>query len=310
MIDLQGWTYGAELELADVDTSIKLPPGNKWCDKDGSICNSNGTANDPKKEFNRFGGEIQTRPANSPKELLQNVLEIYELLKVGPNCFNFTTNLHVHVRVPGLKESLPQLKLIATYVNEHGKELFNLIEPIPKPKRQEFLSSDAFNGAWERFKRRGRSHHYVPTLKTYVAMMEAKTPQEFYEAHASQDKSGKRMWHWVVRSGVNIKQVFEDTETVEFRHFTMSPDPVKMFSALRWPEIFLRGLFTSPILKTPKQYMTENPELEFQGFYPYNYELDKIFQMTNVYHNKRSEVRENYAKLIAEGRIKKEDLGV
>ena len=54
MYDTNLWTYGSELELADLDTRKILPEGNKWDYKDGSIANSNGLANDPKKEFNIF----------------------------------------------------------------------------------------------------------------------------------------------------------------------------------------------------------------------------------------------------------------
>jgi len=309
MIDLSKATYGAELELADVDRSIVLPEGNKWCDKDGSICNSNGTANDPKGIFNRFGGEIQVKPANSPEELLQTVEGLYRILNLTPKSFNFSTNLHVHIRVPGLSEDLKALKWIAQYLQFHGKELFQRIEPNDEPIAARYASVEAFEGAYKRFKRRGRSHHYVVPKTIFKRMMDANTPEEFWLAHAAKSQEGKPLWHLVVRAGVNLKQLWEDTGTIEFRHFTMSPDLNKMYCAFRWPAIFLESVFAEPFLN-PEQIFAKHPELTFQGFYPYDYEMDQIFQMTNVYHNPRPVVKENYEKLVAKGVIKQEDLGV
>jgi hypothetical protein len=309
MINLEWATYGAELELADVDRSIVLPVGNKWCDKDGSICNSNGTANDPKAIFNRFGGEIQVAPANSPEELLETINSLYRILNVTSKSFNFSTNLHVHIRVPGLDTDLAALKRIAEYVQTYGKHLFQMIEPNDPPVMGRYSTPEAYEGAYKRFKRRGHSHHYVVPKTVYKRMMEAQTPEQFWLAHAVKDKEGKPLWHLVVRSGVNLKQLWEDTKTIEFRHFTMSPDMDKMLSALRWPRIFLESVFADPWL-TPEQIFAKHPELTFQGFWPYDYELDQIFQQTNVYHNPRPVVKENYERLIAEGKLTREELGV
>jgi hypothetical protein len=304
-IDLSKITFGAELELGDVDTKIVLPPGNKWCDKDGSICNSNGTANDPKKIFNRYGGEIQMKPENTPEELLRATKEIYDLF--SKKHFNFTTNLHVHIRIPGLKDDLEALKKIAAYLRKYDEEIYELIDPNPFPERQlKFSNPDFYNGAVSRWRRRNKSHRYRVSEKVYKLMMNAKSPREFYEAHAPKNRFGQPMWHVVVRAGVNLKQIFEDTETIEFRHFTMSPDLNKMLSAYKWPKLLMEAIFVTG--HTPKQILENNPDLVFQNFHPYDHELDKIFRQTNVYHNKRSEVRENYKRLIEQGSINEQSL--
>lgn len=304
-IDLTKMTFGAELELGDVDTKIVLPPGNRWCDKDGSICNSNGTANDPKKIFNRYGGEIQMRPEASPEELLAATKYIYDLFPVKD--FNYTTNLHVHIRIPGLKDDLEALKKIALYLRKYDQEMYELIDPNPFPERQlKFSHPEFYNGAVSRWRRRNKSHRYRVSDKVFKLMMDAKTPREFYEAHAPKNRFGQPMWHVVVRAGVNLKQVFEDTETIEFRHFTMSPDLNKMLSAYKWPKLLMEAIFITG--DSPKQILEKNPDLEFQKFHDYNFHLDKIFRKTNVYHNKRSEVRENYKKLIQEGLIDEQSL--
>lgn len=304
MIDFSKASYGCELELANVDTSITLPEGNTWCTKDGSICNSNGTANDPKHKLNRFGGEIQVRPASSPEELLSTVEELYKLLNVNQDCFNFTTNLHVHIRIPGLSENLDFLKKTAIFTRKYDQQLFNMIEPIPKPNRKDYPSDEAYDGAHARYKRRKRSHQYSVTEATYQKMLSAETPQQFWEAHAAKDKNGKPLWHLVVRAGVNLKQLWEDSKTVEFRHFTMSPDLEKMYNAFCYPLIFFKCVVRD---QDPTEFIKS---MKFQQFYPYNYEMDKIFQMTNVYHNSRPIVEQNYKKLIEEGKLTKQELGL
>lgn len=309
MIDLSKTTLGAELELADIDTTIELPDGCTYCDKDGSICNSNGTANDPKKTLNRFGSEIQTRPAQTAHGLLNLVQEIYYKLGVSQKSCNFSTNLHVHIRVPGLKDDLLALKRIADYTQRYGKEFFNTIAPVPKPNRVDFPCSESFEGAWKRYKRRQRSHQYVVPQTVFKRMMEANTPKEFYEAHAAKDKNGNCLWHLVVRAGVNLKQVFEDTETIEFRHFTMSTDLGHMLSAFFWPKIFVESALAEN-QPTPKEVFEKHAFLTFQGFLPYKYQMDRIFQLTNVYHNSRSVVKANYEKLIADGVLTRAELGV
>jgi len=315
MLDLTNYSLGCELEIGDIDVRTKLPEGSKFCTKDGSIMNSvNGTANDPKHEFNKFGGEIQTSIASTPSKLLDIVKGIYDTFGIlednnRDKYFNFTTNLHVHIHIPGLKNNLPALKRIAKYTQFYGKELYNLIEPIPVPIKSDYSSEAEYKGAWERYKRRKRSHHYVVPKNVFTKMMLAKTPQEFYEAHAAKDKSGKLLWHLVVREAVNLKQVFSETETIEFRHFTMSRDLNKMYNALSYPSRFLSAVF-SEFQLTPQELISEFSEHGFQEFHPYNYELDKIFQMTNIYHNSRPVAKANYDKLISEGKLKKEDLGL
>lgn len=298
-------TYGAELELADVDTSLNLPKGNLWCYKDGSICNSNGTANDPKKKFNRFGGEIQTRACLSPEELVKEVKKIYQVLNVNENCFNFTTNLHVHIRIPKLLNNLDLLKKFLKYIVKNDKNIYKIIEPISKPIKMEYLTEKSYIGAMKRFKRRKRSHQYNYEASKVPNMLIAQTMEEFFNGAVVRRKSdNKPLWHLFVRPGINLIQIL-DTETIEFRCFTMSQDLTKMYNAFKWCELFVKA-----VLKDLNVEEILNKGLKFQRFHPYKYELDWIFQMTNVYHNTRKIVKNNYIWLVENNHIKQEELGV
>ncbi|MEN6369497.1 MAG: hypothetical protein ABFD77_07360, partial [Thermotogota bacterium] len=64
--DTDSFTYGVELEYADVKFGNPLPNGCAWNTKDNTIVNSNGIANDPLGKLWLFGGEINTRPTDTP----------------------------------------------------------------------------------------------------------------------------------------------------------------------------------------------------------------------------------------------------
>lgn len=298
MISLEGATFGCELELGDIDTRIKIPTRlGKWDFKDGSIANSNGTANDPKKILNHYGSEIQVAPASSINELVDRVGLIYDLFPKKD--FNFTTNLHPHIRVPGLKDDLQSLKRIAHYLHIYGEELFHLVDPIPVPEKTN-------KGAWKRYLRRKHSHHTLPSARAYHEMRMARNCKEFYEAHAPKDRKGKPQFHLVQRAGINLMQLWSDTETIEFRCFTMSPDLEKMRNAFRFTRMFLMAV--NHWWKPEELVRLKFNKLTYQKFWPYNSKLDKIFQLTNVRHNKRSVVRANYEKLISKGILKASEL--
>jgi len=292
-------TYGCELELGDIDTRISIPHHlGKWDFKDGSISNSNGTANDPQKVLNKFGGEIQVTPASHRAELVDRIDDIYKLFP--KKAFNYTTNFHVHVGIPHLRDDLNALKKIATYLKKYGKEMFDLIDPVPKPPKPEI------EGAMKRYKRRLRSHHYQVSDAVYDLMMAAKTPEEFYEAHAPEDQRGRRQWQLVVRAGVNLAHLWK-TNTIEFRCFTMSPDLHKMFDAISWCKAFLEAALETN--DSPKN-IIEGRDYDFQKFFPYDEDLDRIFQLTNVYHNSRKTAKKNYEMLIRHGVLTRKELGL
>lgn len=295
MIDLSKITLGCELELGDVDTSILLPRGNVWCNKDGSIMNSNGTANDPLHKLNRFGGEIQVKPARSEEELLDRVLLLYDLL--GNKDLNFTTNLHIHIRIPNLVDDVDMLRKIISYILHYQDRMYNVIDPIPKPE------SDY--GSIKRYKRRLRSHHGKIPQSVWGKVVNSQTSQELFE-NLVPHKNGKPLWALYLRPGVNIAHLWKQTETIEFRHFTMSVHPQILYDAFCWPRLFIQSILdnVSP-LKTFRDH-----HLSFPSFFPYDPKKDKIFQLTNVYHNTRKVAKENYEKLISSGVLTRRELGI
>ncbi|MEK6882107.1 MAG: hypothetical protein AABY22_20995, partial [Nanoarchaeota archaeon] len=303
------------LEIPDIDTRISLPEGNTWCRKDATICNSSGAANDPLKVLNKYGSEIQTRPCRSPEELLDLTFQIYKLFpKIT---FNYTSTLHTHIRVPGLREDIFSLRRLAVYAEKYVHQMFRLIDPIFEPLPKDYRSPMEYQGAMKRHQRRMVSHWYELNRHAYKAMKKAKTPEEFALAHRLSTTGQLLHPHQETRAGVNFHQLWQ-TDTIEFRCFTMSTDPQCLLSAFTWPILFVKAALETE--ESSEDILKKNKGLRFQSVFPYQYNLDWIFQLTNVRHNvgqykgapkrdnPRDQAKENYKELLVDGTLKKGDL--
>ena len=64
-------TFGAELELPDIDTTTVIPEHiGKYDLEDFTIVNNNGLANDPKKRYILIGSEINMTPTNTIDQMV------------------------------------------------------------------------------------------------------------------------------------------------------------------------------------------------------------------------------------------------
>lgn len=234
---METWTYGAELEFGDLDRSKALPEGCKWDVRDYSMVNSNGIAVDPKGVLYGFGGEINTRPTDT---IAQQVALFRKILKLYPEAAaNYRSNLHIHIRVPGLSADLKALKKLQAYVLTF-RPVIELVEPIPEPTREEHATDEEYKGARRRWRRRRVSHHTFVPPNRVEKQLRAKSLQEFFEAEVPRSKAGQVMWHAQPRAAVNLRQLRE-TDTIEFRHFPLSKEPKEFEAALRWCDGFLRA---------------------------------------------------------------------
>lgn len=235
----EGWTYGAEHELADWSRDVPLPEG--WgIDKDDvTIVNSDGTAADPKGILTNIGGELNTPPTDS----IEGQVQMLRLLKERwPEAkVNYRSNLHLHIRVPGLSTSLTALKRVADYIHSqlYDKSCLNTIEPIPVPTRGEYPVEEEYQGALRRMKRRRVSHHTVLPVGRTNKMLTADSITEFFQAEVPRTKAGNiPMWHAQPRAAVNVRQLLE-TDTIEFRHFPGTLDEDELRTAFEWCRKFL-----------------------------------------------------------------------
>ena len=269
------WTYGAEHELADWQLGDKLPVGCSHDGKDYTIVNSNGIANDPSGKLWRCGGEVNTAPSDIDGQV--NMLG--DLVRVPGATVNYRSNLHLHIRVPGLADDLGALKRVQGCLHTTAPFWLPTIDPIPTVPRSD-------KDGRRRWRRRRVSHHSLLTPTRLDRQMAARTTEEFFEAEVPRSKAGKVMWHAQARLCVNLRQLRE-TDTVEFRHFCGTTDTGLLREAFRWCEEWLyRALAWDFPMESAAPWvddlMTDFNQLDFACISKplIDYDLERGYRMT------------------------------
>lgn len=281
---VKDWSYGVELEYGDCYRFGELPEGASWNDKDNTVVSSNGIANDPSGKLYSFGGEINTKPTDTISEQIEHIKDINKSLK--PRfAINYRSNLHIHIRVPGLKDDLEAVKKLLRYVDTYQQEAFDIVEYIPKPDPNTMTEKE-YKGALKRYKRRQKSHQYKMPENRVNAMLAATTTQEFFEEHAPLTEKG-RMWYFAPRAGINLRQLWEETNTIEFRHFPGTSNLNEMNSCIRWCEDFLNAALNKEDVRPMD---LKDNGYEFPKFQTYNFKMEEIYQWTNFDKNSRGVV--------------------
>lgn len=298
--DPSNWTFGAELELADVYRHAELPKGCKWNEKEYNLCSSNGVAIDPLGKLYPYGGEINTRPTPS----IEGQVELFKdiLFRFKPNVgVTHRCALHCWVNIPGLDKDVKSLKRIWDYFYKNAQEIFDLVIPYPKPSEKDFPKPEELRGAKKHFSFVKEQRKDRGTETQYKRAMAATTPQEFIEAFATKSKStGEALWAISPRASLNYKK-----RMWEFRHFHATIDVAKFRNALTWSQGFLWNILSQKNF-TPSQLFTSLRIEENGGLpeaVPFSYHREEIWKMTNISQNTRVQVRENLARLSKEGRI-------
>lgn len=286
----KGWTYGAEHEWGDIWRHISLPRGFKWDERDCTIVNSNGIANDPKGKLYAYGGEINTPPTGTIEAQVDHLSYLKEWwgdseLSPAP-VVNYRSNLHCHIRVPGLSDDLIALKRFALY-NAHWLPIvLPIIEPIPQPNMSDYLKPGEYRGALRRYKRRKRSHHTVLPPSRLFAQQGAATVAEFLAREVPISGSGAIMWHAQPRAAVNLRQLRE-TDTIEFRHFPGTLAEKELQHCFEWCQHYtLCALGTWVLPADVDPYQEFYPESvaralgRFPRFEPYNHRQELLYAAT------------------------------
>jgi hypothetical protein len=231
------WTYGAEFELSDWDR--RAPCAWDLDLRDVTMVNSCGVAVDPRGELFHLGGEVLARPADSPSGVADQLDEFLRGSGHEKTTVNYRSNLHVHVRAPGLRENLAGLKRAQQFCARWLPEVLPLIEPIPEPTREEYPDAEAYRGARKRYARRRVSHQKIMPEEIVGRQTRARTPREFFDAEVLHVPTGRLLWAIRPRCAVNLRQLLQ-TDTIEFRHFpgTLSSEEVRR--AGEWCGDFLR----------------------------------------------------------------------
>lgn len=288
VVDTHNMTVGCELELSDWSCAIRLPTGFKRS-PDYTIVNSNGIAAQPNPKVYPHGGEINTPPTGTPRGQADC---LSTLLSIRTNyAINHRSNLHVHVRVPGLGNNLPLLKQVQLYVHEELPNFIDLIEPIPV---------GVTLAEKKRERRRKVSHHTFLTAQRLKHQLDSNTVREFFEREVPCTKLGRKpMWHAQPRLCVGLRQILQ-TDTVEFRHFPGTLDQAELEWCVRWCVGFLKYAIQSAPLQVLWQIHKDKPRPVFQ---PFDEELEIGYQAT-ASHNGLSQrdIKQNI-QLILDGKF-------
>ena len=287
MISCEGWSYGVELEYGNSYRFCELPDGANWNGKDNTCVSSTGIANDPDGKLYKYGGEINTKPTYSIVDQIEHIKEINSKLNPPP-LVNYRSNLHIHIRVPGLKDDLESCKKLLRYIDKYQQQSFDIVETIPVPDKNTLLP-EVYEWELKRMKRRLKSHQYKLPVNRVNAMLAANTTQEFFEEHAPLTDKG-RMWYFSPRAGINLRQMWEETDTIEFRHFPGTLDMKEMESCIRWCKNFLYHALFDDDVSPHEFYMSDLYEYKFPKFQPYEFECEQIYQWTNFDTNNKKDI--------------------
>lgn len=283
--DQSTFSYGVELEYGNAKFGAPLPDGAKWNTLDNTCVSSTGIANDPQGKLYAYGGEINTAPTNTIEEQVAHIADINHAVKGA--IVNYRSNLHIHIRVPGLRDDLEACKQLLRYVHAFQQEAFDIVETIPQPIKGS-MSAERYEWELKRAKRRARSHQYKLPQSRVDAMLAAPTTKLFYEEHAALTEKG-RMWYFSPRAGINLRQMWEETNTIEFRHFPGTMNLDHMESSIRWCRDFLDLALNSPDT-SPRELLWGGNDYSFQDFEPYEFETEQVYQFTNHDTNTRKVV--------------------
>ena len=274
MIDATGWTFGCEHEWADWPLARPLPENYGRDMRDHTIVNSNGIANDPKGRLYGFGGEINTPPTDTPEGQVDCLEELKTLLPEAT--INYRSNLHIHIRVPGLREELDVLKDLQRWIHATMPKVFRVVEPLPRPEEQYMHDPAVYKGELRRWRRRRVSHQTLLTGKRLKRQLAAPDLTSFFEWEVPESK-GRPMWHFQPRLCVNIRQLLE-TDTIEFRHFPGTLNSDEMFTAVNWcREYLLAGLLGRSDLKT---LLSKYEGMDFPPFPDYDHVMECRYRAT------------------------------
>jgi protein-tyrosine-phosphatase len=274
------WTYGVEHEFADWDTRNGVPEGFDW-GGDWTVVNSNGIAVDPPGQIYPYGGEVRTPPTSTP-EAQGGLLREFLLLQPKASV-NYRSNLHVHVRVPGLREDLDALKRLLSYNVRQLPSALDFVDPIPEPLRDSYVRDEDYRGAVTRFRRRQVSHHQLPLPRYSEAQLAATTVEEFFAAEVPRSRAGKTLWHARPRSAVNLRQLLQ-TDTIEFRHFPGTLDPKEVIAAARWARAYLRAALMTGETVEDLSGQPEFLDASFPRFCPYDHGMEMTYRATSRHH--------------------------
>lgn len=230
------FTWGYELEFGDVDRRLQIPAQlGEWEYAETDIVNVlppyQYIACDPLGLEPPYGGEINVKPATSKHRLIDRIDDIISFFEQHgnqptPSC---VSHGHVHVYVPGLREDLPALKRLISYIklNQH-RAVERIHAFVDKPGMKEIPGAKAYLKL--------DCGRLMPDFMCDNIINLATNFDQFIRLHAA-GKDGVSMGR-PFRYAINT-YCMKHTGTVEFRFFRNSVDLGEMLDELLFVEEFM-----------------------------------------------------------------------
>lgn len=265
-------SFGAELELSDVDRSIDIPKElGAWegpkiagynLGSEIDIANTKGewrgVATDPLCLDCPVGGEIHVNPSWTIESQLLRIMRIIDLFpQVGVACPNHG---HIHVGIQGIRQDLQAIKNLFAYTKVNQFSVLEACSGYNKEESELIKNADITDWTIE-----------------YLLVGDAKTVDEHLFDRVAKAETLAEVWKAVReveafnyyifdkfatpakgshRTAVNLYSLLRG-DTVEFRVFRASINPVEIYSSLvfcqRYIEEALKGKDGKPVTEILKE---------------------------------------------------------
>lgn len=268
-------SFGAELEWSDIDRSIDIPKElGAWegpkiagynLGSELDIVNTKGewrgVATDPLCLDCPVGGEIHVNPSWTIESQLLRIMRIIDLFpQIGVACPNHG---HIHVGIQGIRQDLQAIKNLFEYTQNNQFDVLRACSGYGEREHDDVVESCEL----------GKIEHWV---QEYLLIGDAKSIHTDLFTKVAKAKSLAEVWKaveeveainwdWVTgkittahgshRTAVNLYSLLRG-ETVEFRVFRASINPVEIYSSLvfcqRYIEEALKGKDGKPVAEVLK----------------------------------------------------------
>lgn len=278
-------SFGAELEFSDVDRSIDIPKGlGAWegpkiagynLGSEIDIVNSKGIwrgiATDPLCLDCPVGGEIHVNPSWTVESQLLRIMRIIDLFpQVGVACPNHG---HIHVGIQGIRQDLQAIKNLFAYTKANELAVLKACSGYGEVKAYDvekadlqgwvkdyLLVGDAKSIGQELYDRVEKAETLVEVWK---ALEEVEAYNFFWTSGRSTLAPGSH------RTAVNLHSLLRG-ETVEFRVFRASINPVEIYSSLLFSKRYIEEALKGEKGKSVEEILKEG---QFR-FAPLNFDED------------------------------------
>ena len=275
-------SYGCELEWSDVDRRVDIPKelgeweGPKiagyYMGSEIDIVNTKGrwkgVGTDPLCITSRVGGEIHTQPSEFIDSQVLRVMRILDLFPVANvACPNHG---HIHVGIPGILRHLDILKNVFRYVEHNQDDLIRFCCGYDVTDKMNIEISDLADWV-KQYLLVGDGKHITSALFKRVEL--ASSVEEVLQALREEPCED---WECISgkvtptpeshRTAVNLFNLTKG-ETIEFRIFRATTNPVELYSCLHLAQRFiceaLKGDNGVPVSKIVESYNYKFPKLNF-----------------------------------------------